>query len=438
MEALFKNHIRSKKLLDENKKYLLAISGGMDSVCLGHLLKSAGIDFALAHVNFGLRGEESTGDEVFVQDLAKEWRVHLHVIQTDKKELDDHGSSTQMAAREFRYTWFEELLKTHGYAGLLVAHHADDQLETIFLNLLRGTGIEGIYGMSEIRGEIIRPLLGFTRAEISEYMVQNSFRWREDSSNQQNIYKRNILRNKVFPLLNDEFPEGLQVMDASFKRLKDTGKAFFSLYENWKREAISTEGDYQYLSIKEINTISGKHSMLFYWLRDYGFSYSDVQDIFSSIDKGESGKTFHVGKYMLNKDREFLILGENDFEWQEKNIEVHDINVQIKDNSYDLLHLEGEIEIDKSKDNAMFDLDKLQFPLILKKWEQGDRFIPIGMDKPKKISDLLVDLKVPLIQKKQVLVLWSGGEIAWVVGLRIGEHFKCGPKTKRVLYFKKL
>jgi tRNA(Ile)-lysidine synthase len=267
-------------------------------------------------------------------------------------------------------------------------------------------------------------------------MVKNSYAWRDDSSNQKNEYKRNILRNKVFPLLSDEFPEGLRVLEASFGRLKDTGRAFFSLYEKWKSGVIIQEGDYQYLSIREISNIAGKHSMLYYWLRDFGFSYADVQDIFSSIDKGESGKTFYAGKYMLNKDREYLILGNNDFEWNEKKVEIHDISVQLKENKYDLLHLEGEIEIDKSKENAMLDLDKLHFPLIIKKWEVGDRIVPLGMDKSKKISDLLVDLKVPLIQKKQVLVLWSGDEIAWVVGFRIGEHFKCEPKTKRVLYFK--
>ena len=436
MEELFKNHIRSKKLLDESKTYLLAISGGIDSVCLGYLLKTAGITFALAHVNFGLRGSESKGDEDFVIRLANEWGVVHHLIHTSKEEMNQVGISIQMAARDFRYGWFEQVLKEYGYAGLLVAHHADDQLETIFLNLLRGTGIEGIYGMSEQRGDTIRPLLGFSRSEITQYMIQNSRTWREDSSNQKNDYKRNVLRNLVFPLIEKEFPDGLQVMETSFKRLKDTGRAFFSLFEKWKSEAIATEGDYQYLAIKEINNIPGKHSMLYYWLRDFGFSFADVQDIFSSIDKGESGKTFHAGSFMLNKDREYLILGKSDFDWEEKKIEQHEISIQIKDKIYDLLHLEGEIETDKSKENAMLDMDKLQFPLVLKKWEPGDRIIPLGMDKPKKISDLLVDLKVPLIQKKQVLVLWSGNEIAWVVGRRISEHFKFGTNTKRVLYFK--
>lgn len=436
MEELFKNHIRSKKLLDESKTYLLAISGGIDSVCLGYLLRSAGITFALAHVNFGLRGAESNDDEAFVHNLAKDWGLVLHVIHTSKEEMNHFGISTQMAAREFRYGWFEKTVNENGYDGLLVAHHADDQLETIFLNLLRGTGIEGIYGMSEQRGDIIRPLLGFSREELQEYMVKNSYSWREDSSNQKNDYKRNILRNKVFPLLKKEFPEGIQVMEMSFKRLKDTGRAFFSLFEKWKREVIFTEGDYHYLSIREIENIPGKHSMLYYWLRDFGFSYADVQDILSSIGKGEPGKTFYAGEYMLNKDRDYLILGKSDFEWKDKMIEQHDISIQIKDRKFDLLHLEGEIGIDKSKENAMLDLDKLQFPLVIKKWGAGDRIVPLGMDKPKKVSDLLVDLKVPLIQKKKVLVLWSGDEIAWVIGYRIGEHFKCGSSTKRALYFK--
>jgi tRNA(Ile)-lysidine synthase len=438
MEELFKNHIRSKKLLDENKTYLLAISGGIDSVCLGYLLLSAGISFALAHVNFGLRGDESDQDEAFVRDFARKWDLNIHVIQAPKDEMNRQGMSTQMAARDFRYEWFDQLIVEFKYEALLVAHHADDQLETVFLNLLRGTGIEGIYGMSEIRGKIIRPLLGFSRSEISDFMTNKGYSWREDSSNQKNDYKRNVLRNKVFPLIKEEFPEGLHIMEDSFKRLKDTGRAFFFLYENWKEKYVITENQYQYLRLKDIENIPGKHSMLYYWLRDFGFSFSDVRDVLSSIDNGESGKTFYSGKFMLNKDREYLILGKNDFEWDEKIIEKHNISVEIQGENYDILHLEGEFDIDKSKENAMLDFDKLSFPLVIKKWGAGDRIVPLGMDRQKKISDLLVDLKVPLIEKKQVLVLWSGDQIAWVIGYRISEHFKCGPKTKKVFYFKKL
>lgn len=198
----FINHIRTKNILDTSKAYLLAISGGIDSVALAWLLKKAGVVFRIAHCNFGLRGKESDGDEAFVKALAENLGVAISVERFDTKGYAaSHGVSTQMAARDLRYEWFESLRKQHGLHGIIVAHHADDQLETILLNLMRGTGVEGIYGMSEIREHVIRPLLPFTRGELEGFMKREQLDWREDSSNSQSDYKRNFLRNEVLPLL---------------------------------------------------------------------------------------------------------------------------------------------------------------------------------------------------------------------------------------------
>lgn len=438
MKDLFKIHIRSKKILDVEKSYLLAISGGIDSVCLGYLLHDLGIQFSLGHVNFQLRGKESDGDEAFVRNLAVQWGVPIYVTKTEKELFKSPGKSTQMAARDFRYAWFEELIKEHGFAAVLIAHQFEDQIETILLNLLRGTGIEGLYGMADKRGNILRPLLPFSRLQIKEFMEENGFSWRNDSSNDTNDYKRNLLRNRVLPTLSEDFPDGLQVLDMSFKRLKDTGKAFFDLFGLWKEQHVRVEDQYQFLEISSIQNMSGKQSMLYYWLRDFGFSYFDVQDIVKSVENSESGKTFYAGEYMLNKDRDFLILGKNDFEWEPLEIHAHEIELNLRTHKFDILHMEEDFEIEKSAENAMLDLAKLKFPLYVRKWEQGDRIVPLGMDREKKISDLLVDLKVPMIKKKQVLVLLSGEEIAWVIGYRISDLFKCTQFTKQVLYFKKV
>lgn len=437
MEALFKDHLREKKLLDSGKTYLLALSGGIDSVCLGQLLKRSGIGFAVAHVNFGLRGEESQADEGFVRALAEVWQVPLFVTHTNKDALEATGLSTQMAAREFRYAWFESLLERNGLEAVLVAHHADDQLETIFLNLLRGTGIEGVYGMADIRGHIIRPLLPFSKAQIHAFMKENGFAWREDRSNAGNDYKRNVLRNEILPVFEREIPGGLQQMAGSFQRLKDTGRAFFSLYEEWKKYHVKSEDGFQYLAIQDIVLQAGKISMLYYWIRDFGFSMHDAEDIIAAVDRAEAGKSFLAGGHMLNCDRDFLILGQSSFEWQEKAVYVHDISCRIWDFEYDILKLPAPVEIDPAPDNAMFDLGKLVFPIRIRKWETGDKFRPLGMDREKKVSDLLVDLKVPLIKKKQVLVMLSGEEIVWVMGYRISDRFKIDERTKEVLYFKK-
>jgi tRNA(Ile)-lysidine synthase len=437
MVSHFIEHIREKNILDESSKYLLALSGGIDSVCLGYLLFKSGFNFEIAHINYGLRAEESDGDEKFVIELAQSWGKKIHVKNIPQSSFHGEVGSIQMIARKIRYDWFEELLIQEKLKAVLVAHNFNDQIETILLNLLRGTGIEGIYGMSEIRGNVIRPLLTFHRTQITSFMVSNGYSWREDSSNEKNDYKRNILRNEVLPLLDERFPDGVSVLDQSFKRIKDTGKLFFAFFKEWKESHIRIENDYQYLRIYDFIHIPGKHSLIFYWLRDFGFKFSDVEDIFHSLEKKDSGKVFFSDKYMLNMDREVLILGISDLEWDPITINKEDIQMNYKHGQYDILHVKDEFSLDRNTENAMLDLDKLKFPLVLRKWEEGDRFVPLGMKNEKKISDLLIDLKIPLIQKKKTAVLISGNEIIWVVGYRISERYKCDVHTGNVLYLKR-
>jgi tRNA(Ile)-lysidine synthase len=437
MVSHFIEHIREKNILDESSKYLLALSGGIDSVFLGFLLLESGFDFEIAHVNYGLRDEESDADEKFVLGLAQSWGKRIHVKKVSPSTFQQEIGSIQMIARKIRYDWFEELLIQKKLRAVLVAHNFNDQIETIILNLLRGTGIEGVYGMSEIRGNVIRPILSFQRTQITSFMESKGLSWREDSSNEKNDYKRNILRNEVLPLVNERFQDGIFLLDQSFKRIKDTGKLFFSFFVDWKEKHIRIENEYQYLRIHDFIHIPGKHSLIFYWLRDFGFKFSDVEDIFKSLEKGDSGKVFLSDNYMLNMDREVLILGKNDLEWDPIIIQKEDIQLSYKHGQYDILYVQDEFSLDKNAENAMMDLNKLKFPLVLRKWEEGDRFVPLGMKNEKKISDLLIDLKIPLIQKKKTAVLISGDEVIWVVGYRISDRYKCDANTRNVLYFKR-
>ncbi|WP_304516424.1 tRNA lysidine(34) synthetase TilS [Cecembia rubra] len=438
MVSLFIEHIRIKNLLDPQSTYLLGLSGGVDSVALGYLLKEANINFEVAHVNYGLRGEESDGDENFVKNLAEKWGIPFHLKKVDSKIFELRDSSIQMIARDIRYDWFEELIGLRNLQGVLVAHHFEDQIETVFLNLLRGTGIEGLYGMSDRRGKIIRPLLPFHRAEILKFMTSYGYQWREDSSNLKSEYKRNFLRNEVLPLIEAKFPEGINSLDNSFKRIKDTGKAFFYLYDLWKDEFVLHQEGYQMLEYRSFINLPGKHSLLYYWLRDYGFGISDVENILETAENGLSGKVFYTREFTLNVDRERLILGKTDIEWEPVNIERADIRLDLNIGRYDLLHVKGDFEIDKNSENAMLDSDKLSFPLVVRRWEMGDKLVPLGMKSEKKVSDLLIDLKVPLIEKKKVAVLLSGNEVVWVLGYRISDKFKCDSSTKNILYFKKI
>ncbi|MDN3669727.1 tRNA lysidine(34) synthetase TilS [Echinicola jeungdonensis] len=434
----FIRHIREKNLLDTEKRYLLAISGGLDSVCLAKLLKLGGIPFAMAHCNFGLRGEESNEDEAFVRSLASEWGVEVFVNKMETKAFAaEKGISTQMAARDLRYQWFGELAKEHHMDGILVAHHADDQLETILLNLLRGTGIDGIFGMAEVRGNIIRPLLTFDRAQLEGFAAKEKLAWREDSSNAKSDYKRNFLRNEVLPLIKKFDPMALENLSQSFTRLKDGGKAFFYLYEQWLNEHLVREGDFQCLPAKVLENVPGQKSLLFYWLREFGFNASQMDDLLTSISLGESGKSFFSEGYLVNLDREYIYLGEKSKETLPTQIDKTDFGFEVGDNYYDLMVLREMDELDNNPHNAMLDRDKLKFPLLLRKWEEGDKFRPLGMRKFKKISDFLIDLKVPLIQKRKVRVLCTAnGEIAWVMGYRVDDRFKLTSATNTVLYIK--
>ncbi|EAZ81234.1 tRNA lysidine(34) synthetase TilS [Algoriphagus machipongonensis] len=438
MIEAFIHHIKNKSILDLDKKYLLACSGGLDSVCLGTLLHQSGFSFEVAHVNFHLREKESDGDELFVKNLAEQWNAPFHVHQADTYSfVEDHKVSTQMAARDIRYEWFEQIRKERNLAGILLAHHEDDQLETIFLNLLRGTGIEGLYGMAEKRGKLIRPLLPFSRAEILEFATAMELAWREDSSNKSTDYKRNKLRIDILPKLLDFAEDSRANLFTSFDRLKDTGRAFTGLFDQWKSQAIKDEEGIQTLGYSDFLHLDGATSLIYFWLRSYGFNSTQAQEIYQSCLLGESGKLFESASFVLNNDRDQLILAPKSIGFADIELSSNDLGFDIPEGKYELLKTGSPSEIDKSPSNAMLDLEQLTFPLKIRQWEEGDRFIPLGMKNSKKISDFLIDLKVPLVKKSGIKVLESDGKIAWIIGYRIADWAKQTAATRKTLYLKK-
>ncbi|MDN3205444.1 tRNA lysidine(34) synthetase TilS [Algoriphagus sediminis] len=434
----FIHHIQEKGLLNFDKKYLLACSGGLDSMCLAHLLLESKISFEIAHVNYQLRGAESKGDYEFVEAFCESNSIAFNSLETDTHSYVERNKvSVQEAARDIRYDFFEKICREKNLEGVLTAHHQDDQIETVFINLLRGTGIEGLAGMSEKRGDVIRPLLNFSRSELVKFATELGIFWREDSSNQKTDYLRNKLRHDVLPALFSSREDARQNLLNSLQRIKDTGRAFSSLYQEWKRKFTSKEGDLWVLNAKGLKNHSGAQSLLFYWVRDFGFNSDQANDMHTALILAEPGKLFNSSSHLANVDRNQILIAEKGGEQKKAFIQESDIQIETAAGTFSILKVEPGDFLDKNPENAMLDLSQLEFPLTLRAIETGDRFVPLGMKNEKKISDFLIDLKVPLIKKARVNVLLSGNRIAWVLGYRIADWAKVNSGTKEIIYFKK-
>jgi tRNA(Ile)-lysidine synthase len=438
MYNAFISHIQQRNLFEPNKRYLLACSGGLDSMALAHLLHTAGIPIELAHVNFGLRDSESDGDEEFVKKWSELHGLPVHVHRAKTKDwADKNGISIQMAAREIRYQFFEEIRSKHNLAGIVVAHQEDDQLETIFLNLARGTGIEGIYGMSERRGELIRPLLPFSRAQLASYAEEVQLTWREDRSNASTDYKRNKLRHHGLPALYSLEPDTRQNLLQSFARLKDTGKAFSGLFDLWKAAHVREVQGMWVLSYQAIQNMQGAASLIYYWLRPYGFNSDQAHALAESLKEIKSGTIFRSATFEVCLDREELLLYPIATPFSGIELPFGASTFELPDGRHEITYGAKPELIDRNPEHALLDLDCLEFPLLLRSWQEGDRFNPLGMSSEKKLSDFLIDNKVPLPLKKEVKVLVSGNKIVWVVGMRIADWAKVSPATQKYMHIQK-
>ena len=444
------------KLYIENK-IILALSGGIDSMVLADLLLKAKADFVLAHCNFHLRGEESDGDEQFVREYAQRTGLTLYVKQFDTiGYAKEHGVSIEMAARDLRYAWFEELRQQLNYDYIAVAHHADDQLETFFINLLRGAGIKGLKGMQPVNGPIIRPLLDVSREEIHQYAVEHHLEWREDHTNAETQFLRNKIRHELLPVIDGISKEGRASILKSISHLASENELYRELVNDKISQIVSTDGAPRWgadhhgnvkatdvaprwgadhhgnvkandvapqwgADIMRIPPIVSEQ-LLFEWLRNYGFNEDQVHFIYEAIN-GQPGTTFFSPTHRLTIERNGLELTPI-CKQTESSVELAYQQVA-KDENYTL---------DPSPEVAQLDYDKLTFPLQLRKWEAGDRFHPLGMKGSKLLSDFFVDQKMSTRQKEECQVLTTAdGEIVWVVGKRIDDRFKVTDKTKTVL-----
>jgi tRNA(Ile)-lysidine synthase len=431
----FKRYIELQGLCRFGERILLAVSGGVDSVVMAHLFAEAGYGCAIAHCNFELRGVDSDADEEFVRSLAGSLEIPVYVKRFEvDREVGEKGISVQMAARELRYAWFSELAEQHGYDAIATAHNMNDSVETVLLNLSRGTGIRGLTGIPPRNGKIIRPLLFSSRKEIEKHARSHHLAFREDSSNLETKYQRNKIRHDVIPSMEQINPGFIDTMAGNMKRMEEAS-AIFSHAVEQVREAIFERGtDGIRIHIDQLTRLTPLQTWLYELFSPFGFTRLQCEGIKDILD-AESGRRYISPTHQLYKDRDRLILTANKPETfsryyldsPEKNsLLPFSMDVEVMDR----LEL-GEIPRDPN--TACLDYETLQFPLTIRHWLHGDYFYPLGMDQIKKLSDFFVDQKVPVPVKERTWILATGRNIIWIMGHRIDNRFRITDQTKRVL-----
>ena len=484
----FRKYISDNHLINKGDRVLVALSGGIDSMVLAELLRRCGYDIAFAHCNFHLRGKESDGDEQFVREYAERVGVKLFVRQFDTLDfVENNKVSVEMAARELRYAWFDDLINANQHVisseannhhvistersewrnlrfdKLALAHHADDQIETFFINLLRGSGIKGLKAMQPCNGMYIRPLLWASREDIKSFAIENGIQWREDSTNHDTVYLRNKIRHDLMPVFDSIKPESREKILESVNHLAAENQLYRDLLKEKishietvngvlhsipkrhfdrnsterrveRRNLLHTEaspfaGDSS-ISLRYTRNDGGGMQLLFEWIRDYGFSFSQCESIFAALD-GEPGKEFYSDEYQLVIEKE--------------TIDVFPLYLNKMNNALSLQYTIQPVRtrhalslLIKDNDNlAQLDYDTLHLPLKTRTWQQGDRFHPLGMRGTKLVSDFFNDLNFTAFQKKTTLILTDADDrIVWIVGYRIDDRFKISEKTKTIYQIK--
>ncbi|MEJ7693937.1 tRNA lysidine(34) synthetase TilS [Daejeonella sp.] len=431
--------IKQHALFLPEERILLAVSGGRDSVLMAHLFNEAGFNFGIAHCNFSLRGEESKKDEQFTSDLAAELDVPFFSTTFDTIEYSrQHHISIQMAARDLRYDWLEEIRSDFDFQHIAIAQHQNDVMETMLLNLTRGTGIAGMHGILPKKGKIIRPLLFLSREEIDVIFEEKGLSYREDSSNKSNKYARNKIRLDIIPILKELNPSLEKTFEANRKRFEELEILLDRRVNEIKTELFKEIGTDEYeISLQGLQKLDPMDTLLYGLFHPFGFTESMLRDLKNSWN-GEPGKVFSSGSYDLNLDRNKVLLSIRKNNIQD-NTYIEDTEMSLKWGgktfkssaiSSNHFTLRNEASI------AQLDLALLKFPLVLRRWKDGDSFQPLGLRGKKKLSDFFIEQKIPLSRKNDIGILENGnGDIIWIAGFRIDERYKITTNTKKVFIF---
>lgn len=418
-------------------KFLAAVSGGIDSVVLCELCRQSGIGFAIAHCNFQLRGEESERDEQFVRGLGEKYGLEVFVKRFDtEKYAEERKISIQEAARELRYDWFVQLKKEKGFSFTLLAHHADDNVETLLMNFFRGTGLQGLTAIPKENLEekfILRPLLEVRRKEIVEFASQNNLQWVEDSSNASSKYTRNFFRNQLLPAIKKVYPQAEENLLDNIERFKKINTLYQISVEELKKklcEQCASE-----VRIPVLKLMKYQHTSLIYEIiKDYGFGEKQAEELIKLAD-ADSGKFIENDRYQIIKHRNWFIIAPRTTVANTIAIEEGMETVRFVGGELDLKIVSKEkFHLQKKENIAQLDLRHIEYPLLLRKWKQGDYFYPLGMRKKKKLARFFIDQKLPKNQKENIWVLESNKKIIWIVGMRIDDRFKVVDSTKQILF----
>ena len=426
----FQKHIKNNFSNLKQASFLLAVSGGVDSIVLTHLCSKSKLSFAIAHCNFRLRGAESNKDEVLVRQLAEELGIVFHVTHFDTiGYINKNKVSVQMAARELRYGWFKQIMQENGYKTLMTAHHADDNLETFLINLSRGTGLEGLNGIPTKTDIISRPLLAFSRAQILKYAESEKLKWREDESNTDTKYLRNKIRHDVIPELKELHPTFLENFGNTLKNLEGSSLILRNHINELKKELFKESEGVVYISIEKLQNLNPVAPYLYELFKDYGFTaWSDIKALLTAT----SGKEVRSKTHRLLKNRDNLLL--QGLETSEDAIFF--VSEETRSLHYPLKLIVNEVDNYENANNSnilYIDKKTLKYPLVLRKWQEGDYFYPLGMKGKKKVSKFFKDEKMDMISKEKQWLLCSDNKIVWIPGKRADDRFKVTEATKSII-----
>lgn len=431
MLSEFKNHLSQNLPFLKESKLLLAVSGGIDSMVLLHLFQQLNFNISIAHCNFNLREKESDDDEDFIRYYAAKNGIKIFITGFDTKAFaTDNKLSVQVAARELRYAWFNQLLEENDLEYLLTAHHLDDTVETFLINFIRGTGLEGLTGIPEQNDKIIRPLLPYTRSEIESYAKEHSIEWREDSSNVSDKYFRNKLRHHIVPELKNLNPSFTTSFKQTLKNINQTASLAHDAAILMYQQVVSEKEGQKHIDIQQLKRLPNYKAYLYQWLSPFGFTAWD--DIYL-LPEAQAGKQVFSHGYRLLKDRQVLIL--EPLKFSDKNIyEIKEGVEEITQPLIMTLKLNDSISEDSTKNTIFVNNNLIKFPLFVRKWQEGDYFCPIGMNgQKKKVAKFFKDEKMSLSEKENTWLLCSDNEIIWIIGRRADDRFKIRNSTDTIL-----